>query len=292
MREDYSRTAEGMAMVRALEQFVPPPERIIHDPFAKEFLINRRYRRLAASPTLSRLLLLFLKYWAPGGQEFLTVRPRLVDDLAVKLAASPESLEQIVILGAGFDTMALRIRESLRGVMVFEVDHPATQIAKRGVMARIGAPDNLRFVAVDFERGDFTAGLHEAGFDPARRSLVVWVGVSYYLTGNAVAKTLEQVAGLGGAGTKLVWDYLLAEVAGGTTANRDARDKARRAARLGEPWLFGLETPQVPHYVEQFGFHLLKDYDPKELRELYCPRRATPMSYVRIAVCERSASDV
>src|SRR5436190_14338701 len=104
MREDYSRTAEGMAMVRTLEQAVPPSERIIHDPFAKQFLLNRHYRRLADSLLLSRGVLLFLKYWAPGGQEFLTVRARLVDDLAVKLAVpSTESLEQIIILGAGFD---------------------------------------------------------------------------------------------------------------------------------------------------------------------------------------------
>jgi methyltransferase (TIGR00027 family) len=287
MREDYSRTAEGMAMVRALEQTVPPAKRIIIDPFAKEFLLNRHYRRLAGSALLSRGALLLLKYWAPGGQEFLTARARLVDDLAVKLAV--EGLDQIVILGAGFDTMALRIRDALRGTTVFEVDHPATQITKREVMDRIGAPENLRFAAVDFEKDDFVRKLREAGFDPVRRSFVAWVGVSYYLTGKAVANTLEQIAGLGGAGTKLVWDYLLAEVINGTTTNRDALDKARRAAKLGEPWLFGLETSQLPYYVEQFGFHLLKDYNPEELREMYCPRRSTPMSYVRIAVCERHA---
>lgn len=272
-------------MVRALEQSVAPHDRIIHDPFAKEFLINPHYRRMAKSPVLSYGLLLFLKVWAPGGQEFLTVRARLVDDLALKRRG--KGLEQIVILGAGFDTMALRIREQLRGVTVFEVDHPATQAIKRQGMERIGAPDNVRFVAVDFEKEDFTQKLREAGFDPARRSFIIWVGVSYYLTNTAVASTLEQIMGLGGAGTQLVWDYMLAEVVNGTSKNREALDKARRAARLGEPWLFGLETSQVPYYVEQFGFQLLKDYRPEELREMYCPRRARPMNYVRIALCER-----
>lgn len=277
-------------MVRALEQAVASGERIIHDPFAKEFLVNRHYRRLAGSPLLAYGLLMFLKYWAPGGQEFLTSRARLVDDLAAKLAEGndvPERLEQIVILGAGFDTMALRIRDSLRNVTIFEVDHPATQAVKREVMERIGVPENLRFVAVDFEKDDFTEKLREAGFDSSRRSFVIWVGVSYYLTNKAVANTLEQIAGLGGAGTKLVWDYLLAEVLNGSTTNRDALDKARRAAKLGEPWLFGLETSQVPYYIEQFGFQLLKDYSPEELHETYCPRRAMPMSYVRIVLCER-----
>lgn len=277
-------------MVRALEQAVAPGERIIHDPFAKEFLVNPHYRRLAGSPLLAYGLLMFLKYWAPGGQEFLTSRARLVDDLAAKLVEGndvSERLEQVVILGAGFDTMALRIRDRLRNVTIFEVDHPATQAVKREVMERIGVPENLRFVAVDFEKDDFTEKLREAGFDSSRRSFVIWVGVSYYLTNKAVANTLEQIAGLGSAGTKLVWDYLLAEVLNGSTTNRDALDKARRAAKLGEPWLFGLETSQVPYYIEQFGFQLLKDYSPEELHETYCPRRARPMSYVRIVLCER-----
>lgn len=287
MREDYSRTAEGMAMVRALEQSVAFKERIIHDPFAKEFLVNPHYRRLAGSPLLAYGMLLFLKLWAPGGQEFLTARARLVDDLAVKL--SGEGLDQIVLLGAGFDTMALRIRESLGNITVFEVDHPATQEVKRKVMERIGKPENLRFVAVDFEKDDFVEKLREAGFDSSRRSFIVWVGVSYYLTNKAVANTLEQISSLGGTGTKLVWDYLLAEVVNGTTTNRDAIDKARRAANLGEPWLFGLEVSQVPYYVEQFGFQLLKDYEPAELRQTYFPQRSLPMNYVRIVVCERQA---
>lgn len=274
-------------MVRALEQSVAPSERIINDPFAKKFLFNRHYRRLAGSPLLAYGTLLFLKAWSPGGQEFLTSRARLVDDLAMKLVE--KGLDQIVVLGAGFDTMVLRIRENLRNVTVFEVDHPATQIAKREVMERIGIPENLRFVAVDFEKDDFTEKLRDAGFDPLRRSFIVWVGVSYYLTNKAVANTLEQISTMGGEGTQLIWDYLLAEVLDGTTTNRDALDKARRAAKLGEPWLFGLETSQVPYYVEQFGFRLVKDYDPEELRALYCPRRAMPMSYVRIAVCERQA---
>lgn len=286
MRQDYSRTAEGMALIRALEQALPASRRIIVDPYAKEFLVNRYYRPIAGSRLLSRLLTRFLDYWAPGGQEFLTIRPRLVDDLAVKLAA--EGLEQIVILGAGFDTMALRIKDHLREVTVFEVDHPATQTVKQEVMKRIGAHPNIRFVAVDFERDDFVEKLCAAGFDRSRKSFIVWVGVSYYLTAQSVARTLEQIATISNPGTYLVWDYLISEVIDGTTQNHDALDKARRAAQLGEPWLFGLKTDEVADYLAQFGFQLIKDYEPEELRKMYCRQRRTPMSYVRIVVCERS----
>lgn len=286
MREDYSRTAEGMAMLRALEQQQPAARRIISDPFAKEFLFHRGFRWLADSRWLARGVLRFLQYWAPGGQELLTIRPRLVDELAVEEAA--RGVSQIVLLGAGFDTMAWRMREALRGATIFEVDHPATQRAKRQVSERIGLPDNLRFVAVDFERDDFVVKLREAGFDAACQSFIVWVGVSYYLTDKAVADTLQRIAAISQPGTKLVWDYLLAEVVNGTSQNREALSKARRAAQLGEPWLFGLQPEQIGEYLAQFGLRLLKDYEPEELRARYCTQRQRPMSYVRIAVCEKA----
>jgi methyltransferase (TIGR00027 family) len=285
MRQDYSRTAEGMAMLRALEQHQPASQRIIDDPYAAAFLQKPVFRLLAGAPLLARAVSNFLDYWAPGGQEFLTIRPRLVDELVS--AAAAQGLEQVVILGAGFDTMAWRLREALTGVTVFEVDHPATQAVKRAVSQRLGKPENLRFVAVDFEVDDFVEKLRAAGFAAARRSFIVWVGVTYYLTAQAMARALLQIATLGPSGMQLVFDYLLEEVVDGTTQNREALDKARRAAQLGEPWLFGLQPQQVGEYLARLGFRLARDYEPDELRARYCPRRAAPMSYVRIVVCER-----
>jgi len=286
MRQDYSRTAEGMALIRALEQFQPASRRIINDPHASQFLIKPHFKLLARSRWLAKLTLRAMDIWARGGQEFLTVRPRLADDIAAEMASA--RLEQIVLLGAGFDTMSLRIKQALRNVTVFEVDHPATQAVKREVIGRIGAPENLRFVPVDFEQDDFVAKLRQSGFAAERRSLIVWMGVTYYLTPQAMARALSQIATLGGAGMRLIFDYMLEEVIDGTTRNRDVLSKARFAARLGEPWLFGLKPAEVGDYLAAFDFKLLKDYDAEELRARYCSERTAPMSYVRIVVCERS----
>jgi methyltransferase (TIGR00027 family) len=283
---EYSRTAEGVALLRSLEQMQPADRRILNDPYAVEFLQNSRLRLMARSHLLSRLMLHLLNRWSPGAQEMLTIRARLVDDLAVDMAAA--GLEQIVLLGAGFDAMALRIQEALRTVTVFEIDHPATQAVKRAAFARVGVPANVRFVAVNFEHDDVVVKLREAGFAPGRRSLIVWVGVTYYLTPSAVERTLQQIAALGGSGTQLVFDYILAEVIKGTTSNRDALSKARRVAQLGEPWIFGLAPSQVRDYLSSFGFKLIKDYDAMELRARYCPTRPMPMGYVRMVVCERA----
>jgi methyltransferase (TIGR00027 family) len=286
MRQDYSRTAEGMALLRALEQQQPPVQRIIEDPYAQHFLFHRAYRWLATWRWANAMARAFVRWWAPGGLELLTIRPRLVDDLAV--ASVKQGVTQIVLLGAGFDTLAWRCQAELSGVTLFEVDHPATQIAKRTASERLGIPANLRFVAVDFETEDFVEKLRQAGFDAQRPSFIIWVGVSYYLTAAAVAQTLTRIAAISQPGTKLVWDYLLQEILDGTSPNKEALDKARRAAQLGEPWLFGLATEQVSPFLVQFGFRLCQDYSAEELHQQYCPQRQIPMSYVRIVVCARA----
>jgi methyltransferase (TIGR00027 family) len=166
MRNGYSRTAEVMAAVRALEQFQPASRRIICDPYASEFLIRPSFKLLAQSGWLANPATRAVDVWAPGALEFLTIRARLSDEIAAGMATN--GLEQVALLGAGFDTMSLRTGGALRDVTIFEVDHPATQAIKREVMDRIGAPENLRFVAVDFERDDFVEKLREAGFAPDR----------------------------------------------------------------------------------------------------------------------------
>jgi methyltransferase (TIGR00027 family) len=214
----------------------------------------------------------------------ITLRSRLVDDLAIKMVAE---LEQIVMLGAGFDTMALRVKNALPKVTIFEVDHPATQRVKQRAFAYVELPARVRFVEVDFECDDFVVKLSETGFVPDRRSLIVWLGVKCYLTTQAIERAMNQIATLGGAGTRLIFDYILAEVIDGTSRNRDALKKARRMARLGEPWLFGLAPEQVPDYLSSFGFKLIKDYEAAELHARYCPQRRAPIDYTRIVVCGR-----
>src|SRR5437868_15478508 len=97
----YSRTAEGVALFRTLEQLQPADSRILNDPYAAAFLQHPRLRLIARSRLLSRAMQYFLHRWSPGSQEMLTIRARLVDDLAIEMAAT--GLEQIVMLGAGFD---------------------------------------------------------------------------------------------------------------------------------------------------------------------------------------------
>ena len=107
-----------------------------------------------------------------------------------------------------------------------------------------------------------------------------------------MTRALSQIHTLGGAGMRFIFDYMLKEVVDGASHNRDALSKARIAAKLGEPWLFGLDPDTVGDYLAAFNFKLLKDYDAKELHTKYCPERSTPMNYIRIVVCDRYVIDL
>ncbi|MEP7270684.1 MAG: SAM-dependent methyltransferase [Acidobacteriota bacterium] len=284
MRTGYSRTAEGMALIRAMEHWVPASRRILDDRCSASFVRHWPFRVIARSQLLSRAVIALLDRWAPGGQEFLTIRARLTDVEASNFAASGGS--QIVILGAGFDTLALRLHETLKDVTIYEVDHPGTQKVKREVLETLTPPANLRLIAVDFEKDDFVAKLQGAGFNPSIRSLFIWVGVTYYLTPQSVEESFERLSRLLVQSSRVVFDYLLKDVIEGTSTNRDAMSKARRVAQLGEPWLFGLRPDEIAEFLDRFGLQLIQDFNSHELGARYAPGRRTPMDYARMVICE------
>lgn len=231
----------------------------------------------------------FLNYWAPGVREFVNARTRLCDDEARAMAKS--RILQLVILGAGFDTMAQRLSDTLARVRVFEIDHPTTQSIKKSCVEQMATKAKVAYLPVDFEHDDFAAKLRKAGppdFDSSRRSLYVWMGVTYYLTRKAVESTLGQIASISPRGSRLIFDYIVEDVIAGTSADPEALSTARMMAQLGEPWIFGIVPGRVHEYLGSFGFRVIKDYDAREVRRLYSIQRpGRTMNYVRIAICEK-----
>src|SRR3982751_463975 len=181
-------TARGVALVRALEMQRPEAERITSDPYAARF----------ADPSLLWMTKLTLASGVSNliGIEaminFALLRERYVDDvMRTELA---DGADQIVVLGAGFDTRAYRIDRP--DVVIFEVDHPDTQADKRRALATVVVPfpANVRFVPVNFDTDDLGERLSAAGYDPSRRTVFVWQGVIPYLTQEGVDHTLAFVA--------------------------------------------------------------------------------------------------
>jgi methyltransferase (TIGR00027 family) len=137
----------------------------------------------------------------------MAVRSRYAED---RLARRP--FHQYVILGAGLDSFAWRRHGDSHALMVFEVDHPASQAWKRQRVEELGLStgDRHAFAPVDFETQSLRGGLDASGFDGDRPTLFSWLGVTMYLTNDAVESTLRTVAACA-PGTEVVMEYAVTD---------------------------------------------------------------------------------
>ncbi|MGD0610744.1 MAG: class I SAM-dependent methyltransferase [Anaerolineales bacterium] len=206
MRQNQSSlTAMGTAAMRALEMEKPADERICSDPMARKFIPTWLYafmKRLTATR--------YARSRAAGDLGFIVGRCRFMDDLLAE--ALDQGMQQLVILGAGFDSRAYRFDRLKEGIKVFEVDHPATQQAKVKKLGRIlgpgGLPGYVTFVPIDFTHETLAARLPECGYSGWLKTLFIWEGVTMYLDAASVDTTLAFVARHSAPGSAIVFDYL------------------------------------------------------------------------------------
>ncbi|WP_168709336.1 SAM-dependent methyltransferase [Arthrobacter sp. PAMC25564] len=148
-------------------------------------------------------------------------------------------VDQLVILGAGFDTRPYRLPQD-KPVYSFEIDAPKTQSVKRDMLDKAGIDARkVTFVPADFEQDDWLAKLVDAGFDPGRPALFLWEGVTMYLDREAIEDTLRKVAGCA-KGSLLAFDYFTTEA---LESSRPYWRYGRAAAKaVGEPIKFGVDS--------------------------------------------------
>ncbi len=188
-----------------------------------------------------------------GFRAAIVARARFIEDLVAEQA--DRGVAQYVILGAGLDTFAQRRPELAARLRVFEVDQPGPQAWKRQRLIELGygIPGWLRLVPVDFETGSWPERLAEAGFDPGRPAVVVSTGVSMYLTRDATAATLRQLAGLAPGSTAVMTFLLPAELLAGS--DRSRLQASRQGARAsGTPFISFYTPADMLALARQAGF--------------------------------------
>jgi len=273
-RSRASRTAEMVAYIRHLSHLEPEPGLRNPDDLASIFLAP--VTRLLVRP---RALWTWLcRTFGRGGMEYHLVRTRHVD--AILEAALRDGLEQLVLLGAGYDSRPYRFRAALREVAIFELDLPATQARKKACLARhFGAvPEHVTFVPIDFDRETIPDRLLDAGYDPARRTLFNWEGVSMFLEAEAVDGVLRLVAERSGPGSAIVFDYLLRSVLDGDLTPLGSRRMLKLCQRVGEALSFGLPGEDATaSYLAARGLEVVSDLGTEELVERYLPSRDHPV---------------
>ncbi len=196
-------------------------------------------------------------------------RSRYTEDRLAELI--DRGVRQYVILGAGLDTFAFRHADWLDQLHVFEVDRPATQAMKHERLAVLGRPypPQLHFVPIDFLTERLSDVLHASAYDPQALSFFSWLGVTYYLTRDAVFDTLRDIAAIAPKGSTLVFDYLEADAfVPERTAPRVQRLKSI-AARVGEPMQTGFDPLTLADDLSRVGFRLEEDLGPAEIEARY-----------------------
>lgn len=253
-----SRTAQGIALVRALEAQKPADQRICFDPLARCFV----------PPWLLHFGPLLSTYAArrtPGVGEYLVVRTRYFDDF-IGATLADKRIQQLVVLGAGYDTRPYRMSELRSLTRMFEVDYPTTQQEKRARLQRCGVsvPEQVSYVAIDFQTESLNK-LLVAGYEASLPTLFVWEGVTYYLTADAVDQTLTFVRHHAAPRSILLFDYIEAEAL--TPKPDDAL--TRRLQRMGEPLIFGIPHTEIERFLAERGLLLGTLVTPTDLEQRY-----------------------
>ncbi len=237
-----SGTAVGVAMLRAAHLLFDGEPKILHDSVVLRLLgpaLEGVVREREAN---------FHEDSARRLRTHVVLRSRFAEE---RLQAAVErGVTQMVQLGAGLDTFAYRQPVWACGVRLFEVDHPASQRAKRERLAAAGiaVPANVTFAAVDFEHETLEEGLARAGFDPAQVTFVSCLGVLVYLTLEGIDALFAWVARLP-PGSECAFTF-------GGDAGAGAAGRARlaeRVAEIGEPFRTPMELEHVQRVLARAG---------------------------------------
>ncbi|MGB7162357.1 MAG: SAM-dependent methyltransferase [Mycobacterium sp.] len=263
-----STTAEQMALSRAIETRKPNAERICCDPLAERFL-GPKYRILLWGRPFRDAVEGLIERRFAGHHYYVIARTRYLDDLLPEQLA--RGAEQLVILGAGYDSRPYRFADRLGGVQVFEVDHPATSAAKQAKVRDIfgDIPANVAYVAVDFTVDNFADKLLACGYRTTRPTVFLWEGVTPYLDLAAVDGVLGFVTASAPAGSAIVFDYILRSVVQGTCTLRGAANEFAKMSHTSEPLSFGIDEGQAPAFLASRGFQNVVDVGAQELTSRY-----------------------
>jgi len=256
-----STTAYRVAMRRAAHQLLDRPV-VLEDPIALKIVGPRGAAAIRDNPKR------FDSSFGRALRLFLVARGRCAEDALGRAVVA--GVRQYVVLGAGLDTFAYRNPHPPARLRVFEVDMPATQAWKREMLGRtkIEPPASLTFVPVDFETQSLPEQLRAAGFRENEPAFFSWLGVTMYLTRDAVMSTLAYVSQRP-PGSGITFDYM-------TPPNRLPWLRrlgfylvARRVAKAGEPWKTWFDPDSFAGELRAMGFGRLEDLDGPALNQRY-----------------------
>ncbi|MGA6988752.1 MAG: class I SAM-dependent methyltransferase [Terriglobales bacterium] len=258
-QRNSSRTALGVAALRAVHQLLDGEPKILHDPIAVRLLDADVLKQIQSNPARAHEPL------AEGLRSHVVLRSRFAEERMAQ--AVQRGVRQCVILGAGFDTFAFRQPEWARSLHIYEVDHRATQEEKRQRLqsAGIRIPANLEFVAIDFESVSLRAGLQTSSLNFSEPAFFSCLGVLVYLSREATDAIFQLVATFP-ASSEIVFTF----------STPDAEDRtalANMANALGEPWQTHFDPQTLVRVLRAIGFSTISFLSPEAADRTYFQSR-------------------
>ena len=266
-KERPSKTAELVAAARArhLQQVSPP---VFEDNLAFR-MCGTFWRTVLSSRALSYLVIDVLLRDVYPIVPVIYTRARFGEDFLE--TAVQDGIDQYVIIGAGYDTFALRRTDLAPQLTIYELDQAATQETKLKRMQAAGLkrPEGVRYVQSDLSKEALSEALERAGFDLSRPAVFSWFGVTYYLDEETVRQTLSNIATNMAPGSSVVFDYL-SDPACMDDGTRVLRDRcAAFVARRGEPWVSSFNPPDLPGLLGELGYSDVDHLAPDGVADRY-----------------------
>ncbi|MGC2568081.1 MAG: SAM-dependent methyltransferase [Mycobacterium sp.] len=266
-RNPAAQTAFGPMVVVAVEQSEPPGRRLVDDDLAAQFLpAPTRWLVTATPPNLMRrLTMAAMERQGPGLWAGMTCRKRYIAD---KVTESLDDIDVVVVLGAGFDTLAYRLARTTR-IPIFEVDQPINITRKATTVRRVlgEQPSSVRLVPLNFEHDNVLSVLAGHGYRPDSRTFFIWEAVTQYLTADAVHATLEALRPVA-SGSRLVFSYVRKDFIDGVNLY-GAEALYRRFRKRQQLWHFGLPPEEVATFLGGHGWRLAEQAGPDLIMQRY-----------------------
>jgi methyltransferase (TIGR00027 family) len=274
MKQDKtSQTAQYMAFFRALESTRPKNRRLFYDPYAKMFLNNKLkiVTFLSHFTALRNFFCWVIQQRAPGALSSGIARTKLIDELLI--ADVHHRTKQLIILGAGFDTRAMRFA-SVANLPVIEIDHPNTSRYKRAVLKaeKVNLPENVAYTEIDFNNDDLAGLAHQHHIDFDKVTTFIWEGVTNYLTEEAIDQTFEFISRFKN-GSSVIFTYVHTYILTHPDRFEGGKKLLADLNAIEEKWTFGFLPGELSGYLQQFGLKLLRDNGAATYRAAYLPER-------------------
>jgi methyltransferase (TIGR00027 family) len=262
-----SRTAQMVCFLRALSYYEEDESYKSNDymafnflPFLLKVVLKIKFLRERVKKKLSD----------SGMYEYIIGRTKVIDNVFKRYS---KNVDQVLILGAGFDSRGVRFRSILKDTKIFELDSAQTQQLKIKKINKnkVSVPKHLKLIPIDFEKDSLPEILDRNNFKKNKSSLVLLEGLTMFLDPKAIDSLFKDISHHCGKGSIIVFDYLYDSVL--NNEMNHGEEVTKTVSSLGEEYKFGIQKGSIEKFASKYGFELVDEFNADKLKNKFFSNR-------------------